>query len=75
MCVYHFHAAGYDHGAYEFCADDTAAEHAAFRICMELSANTDRLVLITVTNAAGSEVARVPRLSIADLEYLSPGKG
>ena len=31
MCVYHFSASGYDQGAYEFCADNAAAEHTAFR--------------------------------------------
>ena len=71
MCVYHFSASGYEQGAYEFCADDAAAEHMAFRICMELSASSDRLILITVTNATGSEIARVPRLSTAELSYLS----
>jgi hypothetical protein len=74
MCVYHFSASGYEQGADEFCADDAAAEHTAFRICMELSANSDRLILITVTNAAGREIARVPRLSMAELSYLSREK-
>jgi hypothetical protein len=41
---------------------------------MELSASSDRLILITVTNAAGSEIARVPRLSTAELSYLSREK-
>ena len=73
--LYRFHASGYSGKADEFCIDDAAAEHVAFRICMELSANTDRLVLITVTNSAGAEVVRVPRLSIADVEYLSQSRG
>jgi hypothetical protein len=74
MCVYHFSASGYKQGADEFCANDVDAEHTAFRICMELSASSDRLILITVTNAAGSEIARVPRLSTAELSYLSREK-
>ena len=47
MCVYHFSASGYVQEAYEFCADDAAAEDTAFRICMELLASSDRLILIT----------------------------
>jgi hypothetical protein len=63
MCLYHFQASGYGRGADEFCADDEDAERTAFDIFIELSAGARRLVIVTVTNAAGAEILRIPRLS------------
>jgi hypothetical protein len=72
MCVYQFRASGYRQDASEFCADDASAERLAFEIFLELSACAKRVVFVTVTNAAGVEVLRVPRLPAAEIAAHRP---
>jgi hypothetical protein len=72
MSVYHFSASGYRQGANEFCADDAAAEKVAFEMFLELSACAERVVVVTVRNAAGDEVLKVPRLPEPDIIALRP---
>ena len=42
--------------------DDAAAERVAFEIFIEMSAPAKRVVVATVTDSAGLEVLKVPRL-------------
>ena len=70
MFLYHFCAKGYRHGADEFCVDDAAAERVAFEMFIDLSACAKRVVIVTVTDIAGAEILRIPRLS--ETEVSSP---
>ena len=71
MCIYYFHASGYDDVGEENCADDAAAEQAAFQTAMELSRNAGRLVVIVVKNESGELVCSAPRLLDSDLQHYS----
>ena len=72
MFLYHFRASGYRDGADELCIDDAAAESIAFEIFLEMSKSAKKVVVVTVTNAAGAEVLKVPRMPEADIIALRP---
>lgn len=61
MSFYHFYADGFERPASEFCPDRVGAERVALSMCLDLSRAADRIVVVTVRDAEGSEICRVPK--------------